>query len=497
MKKVVEEKTKELKNSKLELEEQNDKLEEATKMLKESEKRFEALSKYSTDVIARFDSEFRHLYINPAAYKITNIHAEEFIGKTYLELGFPEKLVKKWENAIRIVFETAKPYETEFEINGHYFHWSLMPEFSNNDKNMKTYVSGVISSARDITERKINEQEIEYKSYHDELTGLNNRTYFNEKLDEYNKEYNLPLGIILADLNGLKITNDTLGHIKGDILLKKVAEILKTFNKYRSLIARIGGDEFIMLVPNKNEAEIREICDNIKKMCLESEKDPIRPSVALGYAVKEKNIDKFPVLFKKAEDNMYENKMYESESTNNSILISLEAMLRETTNETFEHSIRLKNNAVKIGEELNLSNEELKTLSLLADLHDLGKIGVPQKILQKPGALSESEWKKIKRHPEIGFKIANSYPKLNRIAEGILSHHERWDGKGYPRGLKGEEIPFLARIITIVDAYDAMITTRPYKKQMTKEEAIKELINCSGTQFDSDLVKIFIEKVLK
>ncbi|MEA1974480.1 MAG: transporter substrate-binding domain-containing protein, partial [Bacillota bacterium] len=253
-------------------------VEDTTKMLKESEKRFEALSKYSTDIISRFDSDLKHLYVNPAVKKITNFHPDEFIGKTYCELGFSENLVETLESAIKTVFKTEIPYKIEFEINDYCFLWSLMPEFSNNEKsNNYNYVSAVITSARDITERKKTEKEIEYKSYHDDLTGLNNRTYFNEKLTEYTKNCNLPLGIILADLNGLKITNDTLGHIEGDRLLKKVSEIFKKCCTDKDLISRIGGDEFLLLLPNKNEKEVRKVCNDIKEMCKKSKKDPIRP----------------------------------------------------------------------------------------------------------------------------------------------------------------------------------------------------------------------------
>ncbi len=242
LKEAVENKTKELKKSKLELEKQNSRLEKATKMLKESEKRFEALSKYSTDIISRYSSDLKHLYVNPAIRKITKLGPDEFIGKTFSELGFPENLVKKWKSAIKTVFETELPYESEFKINNYYFHWSLMPEFSHHGKDGDTYVSAVITSARDITQMKKTEKEIEYKSYHDELKGLNNRAYFNENLNAYSKNSNFPLGIILADLNTLKITNDTFGHIEGDRLLKKVADIFKASCEYKALISRIGGD---------------------------------------------------------------------------------------------------------------------------------------------------------------------------------------------------------------------------------------------------------------
>ncbi|WP_239559400.1 PAS domain S-box protein [Sporohalobacter salinus] len=349
---------------------------------------------------------------------------------------------------------------------------------------------------RNITERKKAEEEIKYKSYHSELTGLYNRTYFNEELNRYDTKRQLPLSIIMGDVNGLKITNDTFGHKEGDRLLIKIAEILENHCRQEDLVAHIGGDEYIILLPQTFKKEAEEICSRIKEACQEVENVPIPPSIALGCATKKEMNENIETILKKAEDYMYQNKVYESESIRNTILDSLETMLRETTNETLEHSQRLEGMAVEIGRKLNLSEQELNTLASLADLHDLGKISISEGILQKKGSLNSDEWEKIRRHPELGYKIANSSPKLTQIAEGILCHHERWDGQGYPQGLEGEDIPLLARIITIVDAYDVMTNGRPYKESMSKEEAIEELKNCAGSQFDPAIVNIFVRQIL-
>ena len=149
--------------------------------------------------------------------------------------------------------------------------------------------------------------------------------------------------------------------------------------------------------------------------------------------------------------------------------------------------------AFQIGEALNLSTAEMDRLALLVSLHDIGKISISQEILNKPGKLNEEEWEKIKKHPETGYHIALSTGEFAHIAEEILAHHERWDGKGYPNGLKGKEIPLLSRILAIIDAFDVMTNGRPYKSRMSEDEAIDELKRCSGTQFDPELVDIFMD----
>ena len=174
-------------------------------------------------------------------------------------------------------------------------------------------------------------------------------------------------------------------------------------------------------------------------------------------------------------------------------IASLKRILFEKSIETEEHTNRTNILALQLGKNLNLSENELAELSLLATLHDVGKVAIPEGILIRQGKLSENEWKLIKKHPEIGYNIVKSTPHLSHVANAILCHHEWWDGSGYPQGLKGEEIPITSRILAIVDAYDVIIEGRPYKKSLSKKEAIEELKRYSGTQFDPRLVEKFIE----
>lgn len=351
-------------------------------------------------------------------------------------------------------------------------------------------MAGIVS---DITEQKRAEEAIRYLSYHDQLTGVYNRTYFNDRLKYLDERAQLPLSIIMGDANGLKLTNDAFGHREGDRLLIRMAEILQTVCSKSDTIARIGGDEFVVILQGVDEEEVGSICNDIQRYCESLDEKPIRPSIALGAALKKSPEEDIHKVMDMAEERMYKNKLLEAKSTRHAIIASLESSLLETDFETREHAERLKVLSVRLGRKLNLRNSKLDELSLLSGLHDIGKIAIPREILMKSGTLNQEEWEVIKKHPEIGYRIAISNLELNSIAEPILYHHERWDGSGYPKGLKGKDIPLLSRIISIVDAYDVITHSRPYKKALTHEEAISEILRCSGSHFDPELVEKYVE----
>lgn len=338
-------------------------------------------------------------------------------------------------------------------------------------------------------------KELMFKTYHDELTGLYNRAYMVEILKQLQHEGSLPFSIIVADLNGLKITNDTFGHETGDQMLIKVSEIIKENIKDNHVACRIGGDEIVVLMPSTDERESNDIVKNIENATLTAKEDPIKPLVALGYATMYDDYNSFSILFKLAEERMYADKMANCERNYDMIINSIKNKLYKNKYESKEHYKRLITLCRQIGEALNLDKNDIENLVLLADLHDLGKIGLEKELLLKEGPLTTEEWQQVKRHPELGFKIVSASIKLSHIGKGIFAHHEHWDGSGYPQGLIGEEIPFLARLFSIVEAYEVMTHERPYKLTYTKERAIKELKENSGTQFDPNLVELFIHYI--
>lgn len=343
-------------------------------------------------------------------------------------------------------------------------------------------------------------KELMFKTHHDELTGLYNRVYMAEllgQLEQLDQKDYLPFSIIVADLNGLKITNDTFGHEAGDKMLVLVSKIITESIKSSHSACRIGGDEIIVLMPLTCERECQEIVKDIKKATLAAKANPIKPLVALGCATKEDNQYSFNKLFKLAEGKMYTNKVNNSESNYDMIINAIKTKLYENKYESKNHHQRLISMCKKIGKALALDENDIEDLALLADLHDIGKVGLEEEILLKTDSLNKEEWQSIKRHPELGFKIVSASTKLSHIGKGILAHHENWDGRGYPQGLKEKEIPFISRLFSIVEAYDVMIHERPYKPTYTKERAIKELKDYSGTQFDPDLVEVFIAYINK
>lgn len=354
-------------------------------------------------------------------------------------------------------------------------------------------VFGEVIVFRDITREKEESDKIRYISFHDRLTGLFNRAYFEEEMIRLNTPRQYPITILLGDCNGLKIANDIFGHLEGDKLLQNIAGILRKATRHEDIVARWGGDEFAIILPRTDEPHAGPIRDRILQMCDESPNDPIRPSLAIGYATGTDGPSDLVALLKLAEDRMYRHKLTEGKSTRNSILLSIEKMLYEKSCETEEHANRMADISVRIGQAIGLNDYEMEELSLLSKLHDMGKIGIPDSILLKPGKLDAEEWELMKKHSEKGYELAQSTPELKNIAEYILHHHERWDGGGYPAGLKGEEIPKLSRVLAIIDTYDVITHSRAYKPVQSAQEALEEIDNCSGKQFDPEISRVFID----
>ncbi|NLA27914.1 MAG: diguanylate cyclase, partial [Firmicutes bacterium] len=369
-----------------------------------------------------------------------------------------------------------------------------LQDYTEQDAKAVSYLADV---AWTIASRKQSEAKIRYLTFHDKLTGLYNRAFMEEEINRLNSKRQMPVSVIVADVNGLKLVNDTYGHGVGDKMLKAVAGILKRSCRQEDIIARWGGDEFVILLPQTPLAKAREIGKRIMEKCIAVYIEDVPIALAVGVAVKKDQNSDLTDALKRAEDSMYKQKLLDSKSTKSAVLNALLKTLRAKSFETEEHACRMQMIALEFGEKLGLPDSELNRLSLLITLHDIGKINIPEGILTKAEPLTEEEWEIMKKHPETGFRITRSTEEFAHVAEDIFSHHEHWDGSGYPRGLKGEKIPFLARITAIIDAYEVMTNGRPYKKKLSKEEAVAEIIKHSGTHFDPELAKLFVKKIVE
>ncbi len=414
-------------------------------------------------------------------------------------------LISKNINEINLKSEEVLDFEMEKALNNNSNIFEFKHQLKDGEIRDVEVFAGPIkihdteylfSIIHDITERKEAEERIKHMTFHDRLTELYNRAYIEEEMKRIDTEEKLPISLIMGDLNNLKLINDTYGHEKGDELLVKTAEILRKCSRKEDIIARWGGDEFVIILPNTKLETSEKICNKIFDEIRKSYNESLI-SIALGSATKvDSDKDIFEVL-NKAENRMYKNKISNRKSARSNVLSAFLNTLREKSYETEEHSSRMKRLCLKLGKKIGLSGSDLDRLSLLTSLHDIGKVTIPQELLNKVEKLTEEEWEKIKTHTKASYNILSSIDEFSDIAKPALHHHERWDGSGYPEGLSGEEIPILSRILTIVDAYDVMISGRPYQKPVSKEEALKEIKECAGTQFDPNIADEFLKMMVK
>jgi len=344
--------------------------------------------------------------------------------------------------------------------------------------------------------RNDDEHRIKYLSYRDQLTGLYNRRFYEEELYRLDTEKNLPLSIAMGDVNGLKLTNDAFGHVAGDLLIKSVASILKRESRNEDIVARIGGDEFVILLPGADARCAEAIIDRINAAMANEKADNIIISISIGIAVKQDVSESIHDVFKKAEDAMYKIKLSESANTKRKTIDHLLKELYEKDKRELLHSQRVSEICGAIASEMDFDENEIHQIKMAGLMHDIGKTGIDEEILKKTQKLDEGERKLFERHSEIGYRILSSVNEYSEIARYVLEHHERWDGNGYPKGLTGEQISLQARILRVADAYDALTSERPYRKVLSEEAAITDIKKCSGTMFDPDVARILVEKYL-
>ncbi|MGB4439079.1 MAG: HD domain-containing phosphohydrolase [Sedimentibacter sp.] len=350
---------------------------------------------------------------------------------------------------------------------------------------------GVVMVFRDVTEKKEQRKRIEYLSFHDSLTGLYNRRFAEEEMLRLDTERNLPISIIIGDANGLKLTNDIFGHTYGDILLEKVAEVLRRVCRADDIIARWGGDEFILLLPNTDFDEAERITNRIKKELSNEKIKSIKGSISMGADTKAHITDSIEHTLNNAEERMYLSKTLERKEMQSNVIKLIMETLHENSSREKDHSFNVSRLCGAVGRELKLSKLDIRKLKSAGCFHDIGKIALAPELLYKNDKLNNQELVEMKKHAMVGYRILNSFDDTADLADAVLLHHEQWDGNGYPKGLKGEEIPLHARIISIVENYDRMIYDSYGKESMSSFDAIQAIRENAGIKFDPQIVEVF------
>ncbi len=350
---------------------------------------------------------------------------------------------------------------------------------------------GKIFVFNDITDMRKTYFELEQSTLYDGLTGLYNKESYLNQVPQWNDSRYWPVAMGVCNVNGMRNINERYGTPYGDFVMRQLASSLRLHVGEETFAAKMDNGDLVAVLEGKTHEDVAAIFEEIKKD-VEAFFDRVNPvQVEYGIAIKERADVTMERVLSDARTSMQNKKMLRDNSASSSLVDSLRQTLSESDYETEEHVERTREMAARLGHAMNLSDSDIGKLELLAVLHDIGKVAIPHHVLVKKGKLNDEEFKIMQQHTVKGYRIAKSSPELGDIADCILSHHEKWDGTGYPNRLKGEEIPLLARIISAVDSHDVMVHNRPYHQAMPEEDAIAELRRCAGTQFDPNIVEIF------
>ncbi|MGN0131211.1 MAG: HD domain-containing phosphohydrolase [Lachnospiraceae bacterium] len=360
-------------------------------------------------------------------------------------------------------------------------------------KDSKNRGLGKIFVFNDITSMRKTYFELEQSTLYDALTGFYNKQSYLTQVPQWSDSRYWPVAVGVCNINGLRSLNDKFGSAYGDFVMQQLAHCVRVHIGEETFAAKLDNGDILAVMEGKTHEDAAAVFEAIKRDLEKFFSKDNEVHVEYGIAVKEREDVTMDRVLSDARTSMQNKKMLRDNSASSSLVDSLKQTLSESDYETEEHVERTREMAARLGKRMNLSDSDIGKLELLAVLHDIGKVAIPHHVLVKKGKLNDEEFKIMQQHTVKGYRIAKSSPELGDIADCILSHHEKWDGTGYPNRLKGEEIPLLARIISAVDSHDVMVHNRPYHQAMPEEDAIKELRRCAGTQFDPHIVEVFTE----
>lgn len=449
---------------------------------------------YVSDLIWLKDIHGRYLVVSDSFNTLFGLPKNYVIGKTDFDFQ-PAERAADFQKQDQLVCQqrltaTFKEYQIAADGKKHFFEISKLPVCDETGQ-----VTGIIGIGRDITSQIRIKEYLEYFSYYDPLTGLYNRNYFEEMPYKLYKRQVQAAGVLVCDIDNLKLVNDLIGREAGDEWLKAVAGIIKNAVSEQGIAVRTGGDEFAVVIFHATPEIMDSVSRRIRRQLAETNKqEQLLPlHMAIGQAVGDLAEHDFFSLVKRAEAGMYREKMQHMQQMSASLLDAVIKPLLLRDAGLGRPGERIRHHAARLGAVLGFTEERIKLVRLFARFHDIGKIMIPANILQKNGPLTADEWAVVQRHPETGFHLARLTAELAPVADWILKHHEWWNGSGYPLGLTGRDIPVEARIIQIVNAYDVMTYGRPYRQAIPPAAAVAELQGLAGVKFDPELVPRFIE----
>ncbi|MGL4876334.1 MAG: HD domain-containing phosphohydrolase [Clostridium sp.] len=428
---------------------------------------------------------------NKAFEEFLGINEKELIGAGYLNRCKDNELVKEIQSKDSKYNKNNEIRSYEIMYNGK----NIMEVLKYPIKNSKDNVIGTLGISKDISENKIFQNEIIEATYKDRATGLYNRNYFEKISEELGKSYDEDLLLIMGDADGLKVVNDALGHFEGDRYLKEIGEIIIEAVDGVGDVIRWGGDEFVVLVQNGTNEMGERIKGRIRSLCKKYSKGGAPINISVGYSIKNEKNKTIEDMLNDAEETVYKEKVFKGEKIKEEFLEFIQEKVYLKTLENEDKAWENEDIVKKISKKLKLSKEQVENINLALKFHDIGMIAVPEEILNTPiHKLTDDQAEILRKHVDKSYRIVKMYPKIAKISKIILSHHEYYNGKGYPLGLKGEDIPIEARVIRVIDCYDY------YKRcanGLTENEVLQIIKKDSNRKYDPKVVEAFLEIINK